>query len=110
MAMVVGSSLSAILQLEKATYREAVVGSSLAVILRLDRMLSGDGRLYSRFAKRNISHTKYISHRQIYRTKYIASAGHKWVVLLLLFFGDVVRYTLVRDGSIRPASKVSYIP
>ena len=30
------------------------MGSSLAVILRLDRMLSGGGRSYSRFAKRRI--------------------------------------------------------
>ena len=45
------------------------------------------GRSYSRFALRNISHTKYISqHEVLYRTKYIASAGHKRVVLLLLFF------------------------
>ncbi len=38
---VVGSSLSAILQLEKATYREAVVGSSLSVILHLNRTTLG---------------------------------------------------------------------
>ena len=36
--------------------------------MRNEELRGTSCRLYSRFAKRNISHTKYISHRQIYRT------------------------------------------
>ena len=53
----------------RADCNKVVVMRSLALLRKEEGgPPSGGGRSYSRFAKRNISRTKYISHRQIYRT------------------------------------------